>query len=80
MISLYVRLVCIGHSNVSPLLLPRGTQGRFVDYIEPFKAAAREKRVTIREFSFDPSKAGGLDGLIERAKWDLQQVHSTIVR
>ena len=51
-----------------------------VSYIEPFKAAAREKRFAVREFTFDASKAGGLDGQIDHAKWELQQVHTTIVR
>jgi V-type H+-transporting ATPase subunit C len=34
----------------------------------------------IREFSFDPSKAGGLDGEIKVANTEVQQVHQTIMR
>lgn len=51
-----------------------------MDYITPFKTAARDKRFTVREFVFDPAKAGGLDGQIDQAKYELQQVHTTIVR
>ena len=41
--------------------------GNSVDYIEPLKTAFREKRFVVREFSYDPAKAGGLDGQIEVA-------------
>jgi V-type H+-transporting ATPase subunit C len=51
-----------------------------VDYVEPLKSAFREKRFVIREFIYDPSKAGGLDGQIEKANTECQQVHQTIVR
>ena len=54
--------------------------GNSVDYIEPLKTAFREKRFVIREFSYDPAKAGGLDGLIQIANTEVQQVHHTIVR
>jgi V-type H+-transporting ATPase subunit C len=38
--------------------------GNSVDYIEPLKAAFREKRFVLREFSYDAAKSGGLDGQI----------------
>ena len=54
--------------------------GTFVDYIEPFKTAAREKRFTVRDFVFDPAKAGGVETQIEQAKWEVQQTLTTIIR
>lgn len=54
--------------------------GKFVDYVELFKNAAREKRLTVRDFSFEASKAGGLEGQVEQAKWEVQQVLTTIIR
>ena len=54
--------------------------GNSVDYIEPLKTAFREKRFVVREFSYDPAKAGGLDGQIEVANAEVKQVHQTIVR
>ena len=54
--------------------------GKFVDYSEGVKNAFREKRFTVREWVFDPSKAGGVDGQIDQAKWEVQQTLTTIVR
>ena len=42
--------------------------GNSVDYVEPLKTAFREKRFVIREFAYDPSKAGSLTGLIQVTK------------
>jgi V-type H+-transporting ATPase subunit C len=44
------------------------------------KAAFREKRFVMREFIYDASKAGSLDGLIQQASTEVQQVHQTIIR
>ena len=55
-------------------------QGTHVDYVEPFKLAAREKRLAVREFSFEPAKAGGIETQIEQAKWEVQQTLTTIIR
>lgn len=54
--------------------------GKFVDYVEPFKAACREKRLTVREFIYDPAKAGGIETQITQAQWEVQQTLTTIVR
>lgn len=54
--------------------------GKFTSYVEPFKAAARERRLPVREWSFDPSLAGGLEGQVEQARWEVQQTLTTIVR
>lgn len=51
-----------------------------MDYSDAIKNAFREKRFTVREFVFDPSKAGGVDGQIDQAKWEVQQTLTTIVR
>eukprot|EP01041_Mallomonas_annulata_P012227 gene12227-25675_t len=78
--SLYSITILKGHYVAGVLEGSEFAPGHMVDYIEPFKVAAREKRFTIREFKFDASKAGGLDGQIDSAKWEVQQVHTTIVR
>jgi V-type H+-transporting ATPase subunit C len=54
--------------------------GKFVSYLDAVRNAFRDKRFPIREFVFDPSKAGGVDGQIEQAKWEVQQTLTTIVR
>ena len=51
-----------------------------MSYIEPLKAAFREKRFVMREFSYDPSKAGNLEVQIAIANSEVKQVHQTIVR
>ena len=54
--------------------------GTYVDYVEPFKAAAREKRFNVREFVYEAAKAGGVETQIEQAKWEVQQTLTTIIR
>ena len=67
-------------SCVTLHLHPIYLTGNCVDYIEPLKMAFREKRFVIREFIYDPLKAGGLDGQIQAASTEAQQVKTTIVR
>lgn len=78
--SMYSLTILKGHYVAGVLENNEFTAGHFVDYFEAFKSAAREKRITIRSFSYDATKAGGLDGQVDHAKWELQQVHTTIVR
>eukprot|EP00607_Mallomonas_marina_P010101 CAMPEP_0182419166 /NCGR_PEP_ID=MMETSP1167-20130531/3566_1 /TAXON_ID=2988 /ORGANISM="Mallomonas Sp, Strain CCMP3275" /LENGTH=387 /DNA_ID=CAMNT_0024593831 /DNA_START=227 /DNA_END=1390 /DNA_ORIENTATION=- len=78
--NLYTITILKGHYVAGVIEGNEFSPGHMVDYVEPFKVAAREKRLTVREFVFDPSKAGGLDQQIDHAKWELQQVHTTIVR
>lgn len=78
--SLYVVTILKGHYVAGVLEGNDFTPGHFVEYLDAFKLAAREKRFTVREFIYDATKAGGLDGQVDQAKWDLQQVHTTIVR
>lgn len=56
------------------------TSGPFVDYLAPLKVSYREKKCLVRDFSFDDSKAGGLDVYIERAVNDLQKVKNQALR
>jgi V-type H+-transporting ATPase subunit C len=51
-----------------------------VDYIEPLKAAFREKRFTLREVVYDPSRAGGLDAAIQQSEADMIQVRNAALR
>jgi hypothetical protein len=55
-------------------------EGKRIDYLEPLKSAFREKRFVVRDFVFDASKAGSLDGIIEKAKLDVQQTNATLIR
>lgn len=46
--------------------------GTAVSYVDAFKEACRERRYTVRDFKFDPEKAGALDAQIETSSWELQ--------
>jgi V-type H+-transporting ATPase subunit C len=80
MILLQVRLFIFCSSNFFRSCFLAFPQGKFVDYLDAIKTAFREKRFTVRDFVFDPSKAGGVDSQIDQAKWELQQTLTTIVR
>lgn len=54
--------------------------GKFVDYLEPLKAAFREKRLTLRELVYDSTKTGGVKGAIEQAQADMKTCKSSTVR
>ena len=54
--------------------------GEIIDYIEPLRAAFREKRCTLRPLVFDPSKATGVDANLNRAKAEVDQSASVITR
>ncbi|CAM9328711.1 unnamed protein product [Chrysoparadoxa australica] len=55
-------------------------QGMHVDYTEAFKRAAKEQRFTVREFVFDPEKAGENERKAEQLKSDIDQQRSGLVR
>mmetsp|Transcript_28439 Transcript_28439/g.91045 ORF Transcript_28439/g.91045 Transcript_28439/m.91045 type:complete len:449 (-) Transcript_28439:149-1495(-) len=40
-------------------------QGVYVDFVEPFKRAAKENRFTVRDFEFDPSRIGETERAVE---------------
>jgi len=50
-----------------------------VDYFEPLKTAFRDKRLTLRQFAYEPSKAGSVDALIATTGAQLKQAHDTLV-
>lgn len=54
--------------------------GQFVEYLEPVRAAFREKRYVLREFSYDVNKSGGIDAQIQQANNELKQTKATIAR
>ncbi len=56
------------------------SEGKFSDYIEPLKACFRDKRFVIRDFTYDPAKAGSLDATIEKSKMEVQQTTATLIR
>ncbi len=51
-----------------------------MDYLEPLKAAFRESRYTVRDFSYDSAKSGGVDGEIDRAQVEMKQMRATTLR
>lgn len=53
--------------------------GTFVDYLEPVKNAFREKKYIVRDFSYDPSKAGDVESSIETTKGDLSQIRQRAI-
>ena len=55
------------------------TQGKFVDYMEPLILAAREKRYIIRPFTYDSSKAGGVESNIATAAAQVAKLQVQIV-
>lgn len=77
---LYAVTILKGHYESGYYEGKEFVQGKFVSYVEPVRNAFRDKRFPMREFKFDPSKAGGVDGQIEQAKWEVQQTLTTIVR
>jgi len=50
--------------------------GVFTDYIEPLKAAFREKRFVVRDWSYNVEKSGEIDGLIDKAEVALKSSHN----
>jgi len=54
--------------------------GSFQDYLEPLKIAFREKRFTIREYSYDLSRqqAGGIEGEIKRSEESIQSLKKSL--
>lgn len=50
------------------------------DFLEPLKGAFREKKFTIREFTYDGNKSNSIDGQIEVAKQQVDQTLNSIMR
>lgn len=77
---LYSMIILKGQYEAGTLQGNEYEQGKYIDYVEPLRLAFREKRFVVREFIYDPSKAGSLDGLLEQAKLEVQQTNTTIIR
>jgi V-type H+-transporting ATPase subunit C len=77
---LYTITVLKGHSTCGNFVDDVFVPGSYVDYLEPLKAAFREKRYTIREAVYDPAKAGGLNAQIKAATEEMKNTRSTIYR
>lgn len=54
--------------------------GTYVDYVEPLKAAFREKRYTVRDMNYNPEGAGGVDAAIQQGEHELRTLRSTLLR
>ena len=61
-----------GYYDSSRTFIP----GVFTDYIEPVKAAFREKRFVVRDWSYNAEKSGEIDGLISKAEVALKSSHN----
>ena len=73
--SLYSMSILRGHYEAGVFDAQREfTPGKLVEYLDPFILAAREKRVIIRPWKFDNSKAGGIDGQIDAASASLKKM------
>ena len=53
---------------------------QYFDYIEPIKSCFRERRMIIREFNYDSSKAGGLEKEIKKCTTSLLDCSATIIQ
>ena len=71
---MYHYFLPIGFSYLSECI------GVHCDYVEPLKQAFRERRFVVREFSYDESRAGGLDAAVEKGRAEVQQASSTLLR
>lgn len=54
--------------------------GVFVDYVEAFKAKARERRFVARNFTFDPAAAEAARGALDKAQVELQQTLAQLTK
>lgn len=54
--------------------------GITTNYVQAFKDACKERRYTVRDFSYDPEKAGALDKQIEKSTWELGNLVTTLLR
>lgn len=78
--ALYAITVLRGHYSAGQYVDDVFVPGTFVDYVEPLKTACREKRIVLREFSYDSTKAGGVDGAIRAAKEESSSAKSTLLQ
>jgi V-type H+-transporting ATPase subunit C len=54
--------------------------GVIVDYVESIKVSFRDNRYIVRDFLFDSSKSGGIDGEIQKCQLEMKQVRAATVR
>jgi len=74
---LFALTILRGHYEAGVFVEDVFVPGHFVDYVAPLKAAFREKKYVMRDFSFQPGRSGSLGGLdvqIEAAANELKQV------
>lgn len=55
-------------------------QGNFVDFVEPFKSAARERRFIVRDFTFDPETTTDVKGQAELLEAQVQTNTAGLIR
>ena len=78
--ALYTIVAIRGQYEAGTVVNGTVTEGKYIDYIEPLKTAFREKRIIVREFSYDSTRAGGLDAAIAKAKMEAQQNTAVLLR
>jgi V-type H+-transporting ATPase subunit C len=67
-------------SNFQLIFVNCAIAGRFVDYVEPLKAAFRDRKFVVRDIAYDASKAGGVDGAIEAGEAEMAHMRSVSLR
>ena len=78
---LYAITVLRGHTKPGTVDLNGNyTAGELVDYVEPLRAAFRDKRCTVRPLVFDASKATGVEANIEKASAEVEKSVNVISR
>lgn len=78
---LYAITVLRGHTKPGTVDLNGNyTAGELVDYVEPLRAAFRDKRCTVRPLVFDASKATGVESNIEKASAEVEKSVNVISR
>ena len=77
---LYSVTILRGHYQAGAVVDGVFNNGSMVDYIEPVKAAFRDKRYTAREIVYDASRAGGVDAAIEQGEAEMAQVRNAALR
>jgi len=77
---MYVVTLLKGQYKAGTIVDEVFSPGEYVDYVEPARAAFREKKLILRDIQYDASKAGGVDAQIEQGEQEMFQVRSKSLR
>ncbi|CAM9130963.1 unnamed protein product [Phaeothamnion confervicola] len=77
---LYVVTILRGHYQAGFFDGEEFQPGVVVDYVKEFKVAAKERRLTVRDFAFDPNRATAAREEAEKLTLEMQQLHTGMIR